>query len=258
MLQATDRAPVLNPDLLRRLTAIHARKCKHTKNPCFLTHLDSGLGPHSNRLLLFRGEPAGFDLPMTSALVREALNGSSLCKPKCDPKSISKKLYPLVKTLISKVAAEKPRYYGGHELDVSTQEWNLTTENSNPLFDEKRKPAPFELLVNAHFRGHLQTLKLKTTNSESSALDPFVSFSSSPEVAAKFSNSSAGQGRIWIISIPEERLETIEGGECRGNLNQVGIYDLSDCMRPRIYKGEREFDAYLHAPSDSILGYFRR
>lgn len=260
MLQESDRAPVLNADLLRRLNTIHTSKCArlHENQPCFLSELDAGLGPYSDRYLLFRGEPDGYDQPMTSALVRGALADGHLCEPACDPKQLSAALHRLVETLIPKVAKVNPKFYGGHTFDVVTQAWQFDSQPMNALFDDKKKPAASELLINAHFRGHLQTLKMKNTYSDEAVLDPFVSFSSSPEIALKFSNSHAGRGRIWLVSVAAKDLKTIKGGSCKRPLTEVGYYDLSNCSRPRIYKGEREFDAFMHAPSNSILGYFRR
>ncbi len=259
MLEESDRAPILSADLLRRLNALNEKKCGQEKEKaCFLSELDAGLSAQSDRYLLFRGEPDGFETPMTSALLRGAVSGNSLCQKSCDTPTLTKHTHALVDQLIHKVAKENPRFYGGHTFNVTTQDWQMEEMASNPLFEDKRKPSAFELLINAHFRGHLQTLKLRDSNSDVIALDPFVSFSSSPEVAAKFSQSYVGRGRIWMISFRESDLMRIEGGKCRAELKRVGLYDLSRCSRPRIYKGEREYDAYLHAPSNSILGFFRR
>lgn len=260
MLQESDRAPVLNPDLLRRLTAIHAQKCAQLQEnkPCFLTELDAGIGAHSDRYLLFRGEPDGYDQPMTSALLRGALAAGALCQPVCNSMSISQALTRVLESLVPQVAKSRPQFYGGHTFDVAANAWVIDTDVSNPLFDDKKKPAPNEILINSHFRGQLQVLKLRLNHGEETVLDPFVSYSSSPEVAAKFSHSYSGRGRIWMLSVGSRELKTIKGGACKRALSTVGIYDLSDCSRPRVYKGEREFDAYLHAPSGTIQGYFRR
>jgi hypothetical protein len=260
MLHSSEQTQILPETLFAKIKALYAAKCAvhHESKPCFVTEKEAGLGPNSEKILLFRGEPGSYDLPMTAPVVRDALKGNSICGDRCDSKKLSQNLFAITDQLIKKVSKEMPRFYGGHTFVESQKTWDLTNDNSsNPLFEDKKKASSLEVLVNSHFRGSLQTLNIEHAGGVTGSLDPFVSFTSSPDVAAKFSRTYEGRGQIWLVSIPEKSMKVVSGGKCRSRIDTVAFYDLSACSRPRIYKGEKEFDAFLFPPAAAIKGRFR-
>ncbi|RYZ75589.1 MAG: hypothetical protein EOP05_07435 [Proteobacteria bacterium] len=259
MFKASERAPLLPPNQLRKMIQVYQKKCAvlSKSESCFVSEEEVGLSKNTENRLLFRGEPGSYSLPMTSPVLREALKGSSLCGHRCDEKKLSHHLDQLVKNLIGHVAKQIPGFYGGHTFDDSRNLWELDSRQANPLFEDKKKPSANEVLINAHFRGGLQTLKVDRADGGDGVLDPFVSYSASPEIAHKFGSSFDRTGKIWLISVPRMQFHTLTKKECRKPIDRIGIYDLTECSRPRVYKGEQEYDAFLYPPASTVLGYFR-
>lgn len=241
------------------LRAAYARVCgdESADRLCFLRASDLGLGD-ADHVLAFRGENQIFPKPLSSSISRSGRLPRELCAADvCSTATVIGNLSRLVVALIAQVSGERPGFYGAHVLTGGC--WVEDRFGDSPLFDDKKKPGVPDVLASAHFRGVNQVLRAKVDDTEI-MLDPFVSLTPSPKVAHKFATSFDHVGRIWVISVPAQKVKKLSRGDCRDsnylakNVAASELYDFSACVRAAVYGSEKELDTLIDVPKEWIVG----
>ena len=241
------------------LKAAYASACPTKDRQCFLpaTLVDP---VRTDAVLVFRGENQKYSSPLISPVGRAAQIPDALCDGTCTPTQVMKNLTGLILNLIERVSKERPMFYGGYEYDKGA--WDLTRQPDQALFDNKKKPGLMDVLASSHFRGAFASLEATSPNNGANVpLDPFVSFTPSPQVAEKFARSYEKSGRIYVMMVPRTSLRSVSSSSCRDSkflmksLKERVLYDFSTCVRAAVYGSELELDAILETPREWVAGY---
>ena len=229
-----------------------------TSLPCFIKATAVYPGEPADNVLLFRGEPGVFDTPGTAYSSRDQAVVQGLCKGPCHlatfNEALSKRLselphydfdvYRSTKIVLDlrdglwKVESD-PRYvkslsdyHQGELLPVTT------LPSAAGHLDSISSETPMGLLVGAHVSAG--GLAIVDGQGKKHALDPMVSYSSSPKVGLQFTQ---GKGRLLVLSVP---ISAILGKEsdCGSNIANDQMIVTDTCPAwTESYDTESEVDA---------------
>ena len=246
------------------LKALWNKKCRQQKDNCYISEKEF-LGEEKgreNHVLLFRGEAQLFKTPGISPVVRFALSHDNFCGPDCNPKNLSDYLEEILSVPLS--MNFRLIFSTVLVFDPTTQDWKNRDYNGglhplNELPQARGEPASIEnetvltLLTTEHFSPHVVGTLDEAKNFVS--LDPWVSLSRDPHIAIQFSHDPdlRTQGRIFIISLPKEKVRKSDSHCQQFDFSLGEILDVAHCNHGESYDHELEVDSYLSLPQNYLL-----
>lgn len=246
----------ISVDEFQKLIKMYSDKCpvlgSGETTSCFLTAKDLNPLDSPDDVILFRGENAQFSAPLSSSFFRWATSDKGICGDSCEFTQLTKYFY---------IAIESLSYFFEPSVYFSKDALSWKNEDGTPVnkvppgdTDPRNKNlSAMEVILKAHISIHKP---LWFENDRRKMFDPFISFSTNPEVAAQFSDTFNPQtqeilekGAVWEVRLPKEKLVAIK--DCSNIKLEVGkIYDFQNCHKVMVASvSELELDAFLFLPS---------
>lgn len=254
--------------LFERASNAWKKKCPRAERDiCLLTEADVYPGGRTDYVLLFRGEEDRYPSPGSSVLLRHIAknSASNLCPSPCTIENaltfIGNELSRLLKTysfnhdeIVKVTFNEVDGLWYEEGFDDDTEQ--IILKPLMPLHESKskeRQPTPMELMASSH----LNLAGVATYDGkENKLLDPFVSYSRSPDVAYKFTRNENKPlehfGRMIIVSVQKNWLKPETCEQWLGKPGTaVEIYPCLYFFRGD-FSSEYEVSLISHTPVEAI------